>query len=225
MIITLDGPAGSGKSTVARQLAQKLQITYLDTGAMYRAITWAALNSNWPLENTDQLAMHAKECTIDFFRRDSLSDPATDQNGIKLNEQDITDYIRTPEVTDASHHIAGNVAIREFLVQQQRAIAQKTGSLVTEGRDQGTVVFPKAQYKFYLDATAECRAKRRWLQMPEGQMSYEDILASQIQRDQRDTAREVGGLKTAQDATTIDTTEMTLEQVVDKLYDIVTQMK
>ncbi|MCF7958307.1 MAG: (d)CMP kinase [Phycisphaerae bacterium] len=227
MIVTLDGPAGSGKSTVAQCLAEKLGVTYLDTGAMYRAITWAALKGQWPLDHPEELARQAQKCRIDFFCHDSHSDShvkndAGTHKGIRLDGQDITSLIRSPEVTDASHYIAGNVAIREFLVDQQRLIARQAGSLVTEGRDQGTLVFPNADYKFYLDATAECRAKRRYRQMPKGQVRYEDILNSQIQRDQRDTARLVGALKTADDAIVIDTTEMTLEQVVEKLYKIVT---
>ena len=228
MIITIDGPAGSGKSTVAEELAHKLQAAFLDTGAMYRAVTLAALRQNLSLDNQDALTKMVAQgpCQIDFARRDK-------QNIVQINGQDVTSAIRDRQVTDQSHKIAALPRIRDLLVQRQRQIAQKATTdtsynctLVTEGRDQGTVVFPDAQFKFFLDASAQCRAQRRWLQLPPPNRPHlEQVLKDQQQRDRRDASRKVAPLKPATDAMVIDTTEMTLEQVVNKLYQIVTSRK
>ena len=212
-IITIDGPAGSGKSTVAARLAQKLGIAYLDTGAMYRAVTLAALQRGVPLDNGAELARMVSNCHIEI----------TDQPNtcrVWLDGRDVTEAIRSSEVTDQSHNLARLTKVREQLVRQQQAIARKLGSLVTEGRDQGTVVFPQANFKFYLDATPECRAKRRWnqLQANGADVNYDKILAAQKLRDQRDQSRTIGPLKPAPDAHIIDTTDMTIEQVVETLY-------
>jgi len=219
MIITIDGPAGSGKSTIAAKLADKLGAVYLDTGAMYRAVTLAAMERNLPLDDAESLADMVKQVRIEF-------DCDGGNRKVLLDGHDVTGAIRQSEVTRNSHKLADLPAVRQVLVEQQRQIAcQATGGakqrcLVTEGRDQGTVVFADAEYKFYLDATAQCRAKRRWEQLLEmgGAESYEDILAAQQKRDQRDMTRGVGALKKAPGAIVIDTTDMTLEQVVEEMY-------
>ncbi len=221
IVITIDGPAGSGKSTVASQLARKLNITYLDTGAMYRALTLAALQKNIPLDNTRALVDMAKKCRINF---QNIDDTAGDKQLVFLDDNDVTAQIRSWQVTENAHFIADKPQLREILVHQQRQIAQNT-SIVTEGRDQGTVVFPHADFKFFLDASPACRAQRRYLQLkqqqPDSDISYERILAAQLQRDQRDSSRSVAPLKPAPDAVVIDTSDMTIEQVVEKLYHLV----
>ena len=220
MVITIDGPAGSGKSTVAAGLADKLDAAYLDTGAMYRAVTLAALESESQLDNAAGLTELAAQCKIAFTRQHS-------RNCVWLNGRDVTEAIRSGQVTACSHKLADVPAVRELLVRQQRRIAKELPALVTEGRDQGTVVFPDAKFKFYLDATPECRAKRRRRQIlstnseKQNQPGYEEILKAQKQRDQRDVARKVGALKKADNAIVIDTTEMTIDQVVNTLYEIV----
>jgi len=218
MVITIDGPAGSGKSTVAAGLAGRLDAAYLDTGAMYRAVTLAALESEQPMDDAVSLAEMAAQCKIAFTRQQN-------RNCVWLNGRDVTEAIRSRQVTAYCHKLADVPAVRELLVRQQRRIAQEIPILITEGRDQGTVVFPDAKFKFYLDATAECRAKRRRQQIQRAnsekhdQPDYEEILKAQKQRDQRDVARKVGALKKADNAIVIDTTEMTIDQVVNTLYE------
>ncbi|MBN1764309.1 MAG: (d)CMP kinase [Sedimentisphaerales bacterium] len=216
VIITIDGPAGSGKSTVAAELADKLGIAYLDTGAMYRAVTLAALERNIAMNVKSALIEMVQSCRIKMVYEEGV-------NRIWVDGWEATGAIRSPDVTDVAHKLASIAEIREILVDRQRQIGQEAGSLVSEGRDQGTVVFPEADFKFYLDAGAECRAQRRFNQLQEQgvHIRYKDILESQQERDQRDTTRVVGPLKKAEDAIVIDTTDMTLEEVVDKLYSMV----
>lgn len=213
MIVTIDGPAGSGKSTVAACLADRLQIGYLDTGAMYRAVTLAALKKNVELTQPEKLAKLAKDCRIEFHTKDLGTE-------VRLDGQDVTDEIRLPEVSDNAHYIAGAPQVREVLVEQQQRIAREMGALVTEGRDQGTVVFPYAAFKFYLDASPECRAQRRVQQLQQKGVAarYDEILAAQNERDQRDSSRSVGPLKPAPDAIRVDTTNLTIDEVIENLY-------
>jgi len=222
MIITIDGPAGSGKSTVAALLAKRLGLNYLDTGAMYRAVTWAALEQNVNLDDVQAL--------IDLTRRYHIEASFGEiPNQIRINGRDVTDAIRTPKVTEQAHKIARIPDIRRIMVQRQREIAARSPGVIAEGRDQGTVVFTEADCKFYLDATAECRAQRRWRQLkdtPVGKdLSYADILAAQQERDHRDKNRSVSPLKIPPDARVIDTTNMTIDQVVQTLYQHVTEGK
>ena len=149
MIITIDGPAGAGKSTIARKLADRLGFRFLDTGAMYRAVAWSALEREIDLGNAAALADLVESLKLEL-----------DGKSVHIDGQDVTSEIRSHEVTEAVRHVADNPDVRSNLTQLQRVLAGN-GNIVTEGRDQGTVVFPKAKFKFYLTASAEERARRR----------------------------------------------------------------
>jgi len=212
MIITIDGPAGAGKSTVARRLAERLGFGFLDTGAMYRGVTWACLERGVDLD--DQTAVVELACGLDIRF-------AGDQ--VLVDDRDITQEIRTAEVTSASRQVAANVGVREILVDLQRkAVGEE--DFVSEGRDQGTVVFPQAEFKFYVTASPQSRAERRQQELAaKGQtLTVEEVLADQNDRDRRDAAREVGPLKPAADAIEIDTSDIDAATVVDRLVGIVT---
>jgi cytidylate kinase len=212
MIITIDGPAGTGKSTVAQMVAERLGFDFLDTGAMYRAIAMEALRRNTHMDDARGLAFVAKHCRINF---DWNKKPP----GVKLNDEPVGHLLRGGDVTRAASAIAVVPAIREQLVAEQQRIGREHGNLVTEGRDQGTVVFPQAQWKFYLDATPAERARRRVAQLrARGEVhDFTEILDQIVARDQRDRERAVGPLAVAKDAVVIDTTSITQEQVVNKI--------
>lgn len=207
-IITIDGTAGSGKSAAALELARRLKIPHLDTGAMYRAVALDALE-NGILEDPDRIGHRVRLLSLTF---DWSHEPAA----ILLNGRDVSDAIRKPEVTAVTYVAADNPWVREELVKQQRLIGERYPSLVTEGRDQGTIVFPHAPYKFYLNAHPEERARRRIAQLAAKGISAElsDVLQQIVERDQRDQARTIGRLAPAKDAIDIDTTDLTLESTV-----------
>lgn len=212
MIVAIDGPAGSGKSTISKLVAKRLGFEYLDTGAMYRCITLAAMKENIELSDESSLIACAKKNRVDFK---SQKDGA--QN-VYLNDEDVTEAIRTPEVTNNVKYLARIPDVREHLVNLQRQIAGGK-DVVLEGRDTTTVVFPNAEYKIYLDADQEERAQRRYIELQEKGMSvtFEEILADQQKRDDSDFNREVGPLKKADDAHVIDTSGLDITQVVDKV--------
>ncbi len=207
MIITIDGPAGSGKSTGARKLASALGIAYLDTGATYRAVTLAALGRGVDMEDATTLARLAAGVKIELI-------PNADGVCVLMDGEDVTTEIRSPEVSDNIHYIAGCPEVREVLVELQRSIGRQLVQFVAEGRDQGSVVFPDADVKFFLVASQEVRAQRRCDQMlSAGQdANYEQVLASIIQRDRRDEGRAVAPLIKAQGAVEIDTSANTMDQ-------------
>lgn len=212
MVITIDGPAGTGKSSVAKTLAQRLGFDFLDTGAMYRAVGYEALRRNADLEDARELAYIARLCRIEF---DWTQQPPA----ILLNGAPVGHALRSAQVTRAASYVAVVPAIRQKLVEEQQRIGRQRPNLVTEGRDQGTVVFPDARCKFYLDATPEERARRRVNQLrARGEVvDYREILEQILSRDRRDSTRAVGPLAIPPDAQVIDTTHMTEEQVVQEL--------
>lgn len=217
LIITLDGPAGSGKSTVAGLLAKRLGMELLDTGAMYRGLTAYCLDHGIdPVSQPESVAETARKTTIRF---DWSSDPPR----LHVAGQDITDRLRDPDVTTCVNDVASIADVRLVLVGAQRRIADEHPRLVTEGRDQGSVVFPKAAVKFYLDANPQVRAARRAQQLRRaGQAADEaQILKRITQRDHRDTHRQDGPLICPDDATRVDTSGLTLDQVVDLLEEAV----
>lgn len=211
MIVTIDGPAGAGKSSVARKLAERLGFQFLDTGAMYRAVTLAALRRKVDLQDPEAIGKLASQVTLRF-----------DKQRVYLDEVEVTKQIRTAEVTDQTHFVAKNVAARAHLVQLQQRMAFGLDT-VTEGRDQGTVAFPKAECKFFLTASDEERARRRWAQLKAEGIDVElsEVLAKQRQRDQDDAARAVGPLVPAHDAVIVSTDGLTEEEVVDRLVGLV----
>ena len=212
-IITIDGPAGAGKSTVARQLAERLGLDFLDTGAMYRGVTAAVLDRNADPADAEAVAAITRELHLGF-------NWSTDPPRLKVDGVDETHRLRDGDVTQAVSDVASNRDVRDELVRAQRRIGHEHPNLVTEGRDQGSVVFPHATVKFYLDASAEVRAKRRADQLRAAgrQADEQKILNQIIHRDQRDTKREDGPLMCPDDAIRIDTSGMTLQEVVDTLY-------
>jgi len=213
MIITIDGPAGSGKSTAARKLAAKLGMAYLDTGAMYRAIALAALQKGVPLKDEAALIELARQCDIKV-------DCGPTHTRVILNGHDVSEAVRSMAVNQATSFVARIPQIRELLVEKQRLIGQSLGSLVTEGRDQGSVVFPRAELKFFLDATIEKRAMRRYQELiADGEdASYELIRENLQQRDGNDRHQWAPLLEPAT-AIHIDTTQMSIHEVVERLLE------
>jgi len=210
LIITLDGPAGAGKSTVAKQLAKRLGVSYLDTGAMYRALTLKALRLKIKLDDECALTDLAQHTRIDFKEMPDGSLYVT------LDGEEVAQAIRSTEVTNNTFYAARTPGVRTLMVDWQKTIGQKH-ALVTDGRDQGTVVFPKANYKFYMDADFEERARRRIKELEDaGKIVDANQLKKDMQeRDQKDFTRTVGPLKKADDAIVIDSTHLTIEQTVE----------
>ena len=213
MIITIDGPAGAGKSLAARRLAKKLGFRFLDTGAMYRAVTLAGLRTQIDWRDTGALAKIAAGLNIEL----------TDEH-VFLDGENVTQAIRSFEVTTLTRHAADNLAVRKQLVELQRSFAEGK-NVVTEGRDQATVVFPDAALKIYLTASDEVRAQRRYedLISRNEQVTLEEVLKKQRQRDQRDLEREYGGLRKAPDSIEVCTDGLSADEVVATLEQLANQ--
>ena len=213
LVVTIDGPAGSGKSTMARLLAERIGATFLDTGAMYRAVTLAAVRDGVDLADEEQLLGVMQGHRFDF-------EAAGGKMLVRIDGQDVTESIRDSDLTAKVRHAAGSPQVREQLVAMQRAFAARHDRIVTEGRDQGTVVFPDARVKIFLTADPAERARRRAaeLQAKGAAVDMEQMRQAIESRDKSDEDRTVGPLKPAQDAIRIDTTGSAIEQSVERIY-------
>lgn len=216
LIITIDGPAASGKSTAARLLAEKLGANFLDTGAMYRAVTFAAMRAGVDMSDESQLLGVMDKSEFQFTAHQ-------DRMLVRIDGVDVTERLRDQQVTANARYIASAPKVRERLVRMQRQFAAGQKKIVTEGRDQGTVAFADANIKFFLTADPGERARRREaeFQTKSGGNSLEEIRSAIEQRDKSDRDRAVGPLKPADDAIVVDTTDLNIEQVVDKLLGFV----
>lgn len=207
MIITIDGPAGSGKSTAARGLAARLGFEFLDTGAMYRAVALALRRAGIEFGDTDEVRTFLQGLHIEMR-----------PGRIELNGEDVTTVIRTPEIASDSSKVAVYAAVRKHLVEEQQRIGRGR-NIVSEGRDQGTIVFPDAEVKFFLVADPVARARRRHREMLSRGIvvDFDKVLADQEERDDRDTSNAIAPLRPAPDAIVIDTSGMTAEEVLARL--------
>lgn len=210
-VITIDGPAASGKSTAARLLAQRIGAVYLDTGSMYRAVTLAAMKKEINLADEKQILDVVKNSRFDFKAE-------ADKMRVLVDGADVTDEIRSNAVTANSKYIASAPNVRKELVLMQRDFAAKYEKIVTEGRDQGTVAFADADLKFYLVAGVKTRAQRRMQELKgDEKISFDELVRAIEDRDAQDSKRANGPMKPAKDATIIDTTNLAIEQMVDVL--------
>ncbi len=223
MIVAIDGPAASGKSTVAKRLAKRLGFKYLDTGALYRALTLKAIESQVDLQDESALGLLMDNTSLELQSVTDGAMPCRHDVEVKvlLDGRDVSKEIRRPIVTNLVHHIAGSPRVREKMVRLQRKIAHG-GNTVAEGRDIGTIVFPDADKKFYLDADVQERAKRRFAELKPNENVSGEITVAQVatelnQRDYKDIKRAVSPLRRADDAVYIDTTNLTVEEVVKTL--------
>lgn len=215
MIITLDGPAGAGKSSTARALARRLGWFYMDTGAMYRAVTLVALEREVPLDDAGRLAALADSLAIVF--RDGR---------VHVNDRDVSGEIRTERITAATRSVADAPPVRDVMKRMQRLLAEGL-DVVTEGRDQGSVVFPHAELKVFLTASPEERARRRHCEEQSRGVatSLDAILAAQNCRDEGDRIREVGAMKPAADALLVETDGLTQDEVVERLVRLIEERR
>jgi cytidylate kinase len=217
MIVAIDGPAGAGKSTLARRVAAKLGAVYIDTGAMYRAVAVAALRSNTPLDDAGRLETLARHADIRF-------EPGTSR--VLLDGEDVSEAIRKPEISQASSKVSAIPGVRRALVGKQREMGA-SGSVVMEGRDIGTVVFPNAQVKIFLDANPDVRAARRVRELEEkGPAPPAADVAREIrERDQRDSTRADSPLVRAPDAVLVDTTALSLDDVERVILEVISKRR
>lgn len=217
LTVAIDGPAGAGKSSAARLVAGRLQYLYIDTGAMYRAFTWAMIRGKVDIH--DSQAVQTLADTIDI-----RLEPLADQCRVFVNNQEVTEAIRTKNISSCVSSVAALAVVREKLVQLQRTMAEE-GGVILDGRDIGTVVLPNADVKIFLTASVASRAKRRFLEMQaKGSTdTLEDIARSIAARDDMDSHRAVSPLRRADDAILLDNSELNLEQTADAIMDLILQ--
>ena len=213
MIIAIDGPAASGKSTTAKLVAKKLKVTYLDTGAMYRAVTLQLLRSKIDFVDIDKVSAILDDLIIDMFDHKGV-------NIVKINDEDVTGEIRSSNVTKYVSEVSALLSVRESMVVMQRGIGHKTDCVI-EGRDIGTIVFPNADYKFFMVADIKMRAKRRLKEMKQFGIvkSVKEVISELESRDQKDSSRDNSPLRKAKDAIEIDTSNLSIYEQVDKIID------
>ena len=215
MIVAIDGPAASGKSTTAKMVAKKLEMTYLDTGAMYRAVTLALLRSNTDLDDYDSVCQVVDELELDIYDKGS-------KTIVKLDGEDISQAIRSLPVTENVSAVSAMKYVRQTMVEIQRNIGKKTNCVV-EGRDIGTVVFPDAEFKIFMVADVNMRAERRFkdfYEMGENR-SFQEVLTDLKRRDEKDSTRAYSPLQKADEAIEIDTSMLSIDQQVEKIINLV----
>ena len=214
MIVAIDGPAASGKSTTAKMVAKKLEMTYLDTGAMYRAVTLALLRSNTDLDDYDSVCQVVDELELDIYDKGS-------KTIVKLDGEDVSQEIRSMPVTENVSAVSAMKYVRQAMVEIQRNIGKKTNCVV-EGRDIGTVVFPDAEFKIFMVADVNMRAERRFKDLHEmgESRSFQDVLADLKRRDEKDSTRSHSPLQKADEAIEIDTSMLSIDQQVEKIINL-----
>ena len=221
MIVAIDGPAASGKSTAALGVAKALNITHLDTGAMYRAITYGLLKNKIEFTDLDAVEAYLESVDLKFFKKDNVTK-------LLLNDSDITENIRSNNINDNVSEVSAIKIVREFMVKFQREMSDDI-DCVLEGRDIGTVVFPNADFKFFIIASDEARANRRLDDLikvgDKNPGDFEIVLEELILRDHKDSTRDHSPLKKADDALEIDTTHLTINEVVNKIVNTVNQKR
>lgn len=213
--IAIDGPAGAGKSTIAKLCAKELGFIYVDTGALYRAIGLCAYRNNIGSKDTDAILEMLKDIKVELAFNDKK------EQIVLLNGEDVSGFIRTPEISMYASDVSAIEQVRAFLLELQRNMA-KTNNVIMDGRDIGTVVLPDAQIKIFLTASPQVRAKRRYDELIEKGMdvNFDDILSDVITRDYNDSHREIAPLKPAEDSVIVDTSELNLEESVSKMISI-----
>ena len=218
-VVAIDGPAGSGKGTITKLIGEKTELMNIDTGAMYRCVTLYMLRNNIKLEETEKINKMLNEIDIEFKKENEI-------DKVYLNKEDVTKEIRSKAVNEFVSQVSHVVEIRENITNLSRKVAEGK-NVIMEGRDIGTNVFPNADIKIYLDATPEERANRRMKQNEEKgiDMSYEEVLKNIKFRDNNDKTSKVAPLKQAEDAIYIDTTDMTIPEVVEKITNLVLEKK